>query len=141
MDRRGNFSARSPLNVRETRRFLDRPFGRAPPAPTRRFATLTNPRPSGFLPGSVEDTQRKSPAWPSPFRRRRRNRPGNAQANGPLGDDALESGLGASRLGPPTGVTAAKREISQVTGQRGRRRGAVACVANGFWRLALSNRR
>ena len=28
----------------------------------------------------------------SPFRRRRRNRPGNAQADGPLGDDTLESG-------------------------------------------------
>ena len=38
-----------------------------------------------------QDTQRKSPEA-SALRRRRRNRPGNAQANGPLGDDALESG-------------------------------------------------
>ncbi len=41
------------------------------------------------------------------FRRRRRNRPGNAQANGPLGDDALESGGRSFAPRPPTGVTAA----------------------------------
>ena len=36
-------------------------------------------------------------------RRRRRNRPGNAQAEGPQGDDALESGRVAERrAGSPT---------------------------------------
>ena len=67
------------------------------------LSTLTNPRPSGFLPLVSRRHPAEESGVASPFRRRRRNRPGNAQANGPLGDDALESGLGASRLGPPTG--------------------------------------
>lgn len=42
---------------------------------------------------SSKDPRRKSPARGNPLWRRRRNRPGNAQAKGPLGDDTLESGF------------------------------------------------
>ena len=83
---------------------------------------LTKPGASGLF-GHVS---RRHPAEESGafcLRRRRRNRPGNAQADGPLGDDALESGRRRFCVSPPTGVTAdSRREISQVTRQRGRRR-------------------
>src|SRR6266404_3649294 len=57
--------------------------------------------------------------------RRRRNRPGNAQANGPQGDDALESSrasLATARLTDgvkPPRLSVVGGEISQVPRQRG----------------------
>ena len=54
-------------------------------------------------------------AW---IRRRRSNRPGNSQANGPQGDVTLESRRQVSRLTEGVNPQAGGR-ISQVTGQRG----------------------
>ena len=78
------------------------------PHRSRRRPTLRIDKAGGFgLPARQSKTPSGRVRRRSPFRRRRRNRPGNAQAKGPLGDDALESGAARLRAGPPTGVTAA----------------------------------
>ena len=95
---------------------------KSPRAPRTRIDKGAEFRP--FPTSSVQDTQRKSPDRFRPPRRRRRNRPGNAQADGPLGDDALESDSRLGRRGSTDGGNRdLSREISQVTGQRGRRLG------------------
>ena len=66
---------------------------------------LTTREPSGYLGMSVEDTSRKSPAYLR--RRRRRNRPGNAQALGTAQVMTLWKEASAVQgVRPPTGATA-----------------------------------
>ena len=55
----------------------------------------------------------------APARRRRRNRPGNAQAEGPLGDDALESGFRRfMRRAPTDGGNRVSTSAGNLSGQR-----------------------
>ena len=72
-------------------------------------------------------------------RRRRRNRPGNAQANGPPWDDTLESGLRSRGAGPPTGVTAGF-PLRKPRGKSLRSRDRGGAIASLRTRGALSNR-
>jgi hypothetical protein len=74
--------------------------------------------------------------------RRRRNRPGNAQAHGPLGDDTLESDFPREMENPPTEVTSFEtaiyrsKEIFQVSGQRGQSLAVLAVKLMPFLCLA-----
>jgi hypothetical protein len=77
-------------------------------------------------PSGRDQLTRDAASW-----RRRRNRPGNAQAHGPLGDDTLESDFPLNMENPPKEVTSFEtdcraKEIFQVSGQRGQ--GAAALV-------------
>ena len=70
---------------------------------------------------TIREIRRTLRERPVASRRRRRNRPGNAQANGPQGDETLESSR-AARQGLTDGVSCgscARSEISQVPRQRG----------------------
>ena len=99
------------------------------------FFALTKRRRSLHLTASDQRPRRKSPAYAlSGCWRRRRNRPGNAQAKGPLGDDTLERGLLLGKEGPPKEVTlrghdGRAEEIFQVPGQRGHARESLARMA------------
>ena len=80
-------------------------FGEDLTRPRRLDLALTTREPSGYLGMSVEDTSRKSPAYLR--RRRRRNRPGNAQALGTAQVMTLWKEASAIQgVRPPTGATA-----------------------------------
>src|SRR6267154_1104595 len=55
-------------------------------------------------PSTIRTIKRSLRERPAQHRRRRRNRPGNAQANGPQGDETLESSR-AARQGLTDGVS------------------------------------